>query len=99
VRSRKLAFQGIIRRALAQRPFFGSIFWMRPRGKLNQVLAVEGRSCIRGDIDRAQRFPGRRIEGVQPVSRSEPDVPAVVRDAVHVVDTRKGSILTNDFDR
>src|SRR5262249_29209807 len=66
-------------------------------GELKQVLAVEGRSCIRGGIDRAQRLPARGIEGVKPVSGSKPDVLTVIRDSMYVVDTRKGSILTNDF--
>jgi len=79
------------------RPVFGSIFWMRSSASLKQVLAVEGRSCMRGDIDRAQRLPARRIEGVQLVSSSKPDVLTVIRDSVHVVGTRKGSILTDDF--
>ena len=29
-------------------------------GDLKQVLAVEGRACMRGDVDRAQRLPARR---------------------------------------
>jgi hypothetical protein len=33
-------------------------------GDLIQVLAVEGRACMRGDIDRAQHLSARRIEGV-----------------------------------
>ena len=68
-------------------------------GDLKQVLAVEGRSRMRGDIDRAQRLPARRIEGVQLVSGSKPDVLTVIRDPMHAVDTRKGSILTEDFGR
>ncbi len=43
-------------------------------GDLEQVLAVEGGSGMRGDIDRAQRLPARRIEGVQPVAGGEPDM-------------------------
>jgi hypothetical protein len=39
-------------------------------GDLKQVLAVECRSCMRSDINRAQHFPARRIEGVQLVSES-----------------------------
>jgi hypothetical protein len=66
-------------------------------GELKQVLAVEGRSCIRGDIDLAQRLAARRIEGVQLVSGSEPDVLTVIRDSMHGLDTRKGSILTDDL--
>ena len=37
-------------------------------GELKQVPAVEGRTCRRGDIDRAHHLPARRIEGVQLVS-------------------------------
>jgi hypothetical protein len=66
-------------------------------GELKQVLAVESRSCMRSDIDRAQHLPARRIEGLQRVSRRKPDVVAVVRDSMHVVDTRKWSIFTNDL--
>ncbi len=61
------------------------------------MLAVEGRSCVRGDINRAQHLPTRRIEGVQLVSSGEPDVLTVKRNPMHVVDTRKGPIFTEDF--
>src|SRR5262249_51883545 len=44
-------------------------------GELKQVLAVEGRSRMPGDIDRAYRLPARGIEGVQLVSGRKPDVP------------------------
>ena len=43
-------------------------------GDLEQVLAVEGRSRMRGDIDRARRLPLVGIEGVEPVAGGEPDV-------------------------
>ena len=59
-------------------------------GDLKQVLAVEGRSCMRGDIDRAHRLSALGIEGVQPVSGRKPDVLAVKRDAMHAVDPGKG---------
>jgi hypothetical protein len=69
-------------------------------GDLKQVLlAVERRSCMCGDINRAHRLPARRIEGVQLVSSSKPDLLTVIRDPMHAVDTRKGSILTDDFSR
>src|SRR5262245_40089157 len=68
-------------------------------GDLIQVPAVEGRACVRGDIDRAQQLAAHRIEGVQLVSGSKPDVLTVVRDPMHLVDTRKGTILTDDFGR
>ena len=63
------------------------------------MLAVEGRSRIRGDIDRAQRLPARGIEGEQLLSGGKPDVLTVERDAIHVVDTRKGTILSDNFGR
>src|SRR5258708_1674078 len=66
-------------------------------GELKQVLAVEGRSCMRGDSDRAQYLPARRIQSVQLVSSRKPDVLAVIRDAMHVVGTRKGSVFTDDL--
>jgi hypothetical protein len=68
-------------------------------GELKEVLAVEGRSRIPGDIDRAHRLPARKIEGVELLSGCKPDVPTVKRDPMHVVDIRKGSILTQDFGR
>src|SRR5215472_10928835 len=67
--------------------------------ELKEMPAVEGRSCMRGDIDRAHRLPARRIEGVELLSRRKPDVPTVKRNPVHVVDTQKGSIFTQDFGR
>ena len=66
-------------------------------GDLKQVLAVEGRSCMRGDIDRAHRLAALRIEGVQLVAGRKPDVLAVERDAMHLVDAGKGAILAEDF--
>src|SRR5207248_942934 len=68
-------------------------------GELKQVLAVEGRSCMRGDIDRAHRLAARRIEGVQLTPGRKPDVLTVKRNPMYVVDTRKGSILTENFGR
>jgi hypothetical protein len=66
-------------------------------GDLKQVLAVESRPCMRGNIDRAQRLPACRIEGLQCVSGSKPDLLTVKRDAMHMVDPWKGSILTDDL--
>jgi hypothetical protein len=61
------------------------------------VLTVEGRACVRGDIKRAQHLPTRRIEGVQLVSGSKPDMLTVKCDPMHMVDPRKGAVLTEDF--
>ena len=61
------------------------------------MLAVERRSCVRGDIDRPQRLAARRVERVQLVASSEPDVLAVIRDAMHLIGTGEGPVLTNDF--
>src|SRR5581483_11428672 len=65
---------------------------------LIEVLAVEGRSSIRGDIDRAQHLSARRIQRIQLVSGCKPDMLAVIRDPMHLVHARKGSILTDDLD-
>ena len=51
-------------------------------GDLKQVLAVEGGSGMRGDIDRARRLAALRIEGVQLVAGGKPDVPTVKRHAM-----------------
>jgi hypothetical protein len=66
-------------------------------GQLKQVLAVEGRSRVRGDIDRSDHVSARRIEGAQPVSGGKPDPLTVIRDSAHASDTRKGSVLSNDL--
>src|SRR5437879_8173038 len=66
-------------------------------GDLKQVPAVERGSRMRGDIERAQRLPARRIERLQLFSRSNPDTRTVIRDTSHVVDTWKRSVLTDDF--
>jgi hypothetical protein len=41
-------------------------------------------SCRYREFVRAQRLPTRRIEGVQPVSSSKPDVLTVIRDSIDV---------------
>jgi hypothetical protein len=66
-------------------------------GDLKQMVTVECRACICGDINRAQYLPACRIEGVQLVSGSKPDSLTIVRDAMHAVGTRKGSVLVDDF--
>src|SRR5258707_1382634 len=68
-------------------------------GDLEQVPAVEGGACMRGDIERAQRLAARRIEGLQSVSGSDPHMLAVIRDAAHFLDTWKGSVFTDDCGR
>jgi len=66
-------------------------------GDLKQVLAVEGGSCMRSDVDGTLHLPTRRIERVQLVPRSKPDVLPVIRDTMDSVGTWKRTILTNDF--
>src|SRR6516165_488719 len=66
-------------------------------GDLKQVLAVESRSCMRGDIERALHLPTRRVESVQFVSRSKPDVLSVISDTMDSGGTWEGAILPNDF--
>ena len=57
-------------------------------GNLKQVLAVEGRSCMRGDIDRAHRFSTLWVEGAQLVSGRKPHVLTVKRHTMHMVGFR-----------
>jgi glyoxylase-like metal-dependent hydrolase (beta-lactamase superfamily II) len=66
-------------------------------GELKQVLAVEGRSGVRGDVDRAQHFAALGIEGIQLFSSGKPDLLAVVRDSSHALGTREGAVLADDF--
>jgi len=66
-------------------------------GELKQVLAVVGGSRMRGGLDRTQRLPAGRIEGVQRISRCKPDVLTVVGDSVYVVYAREGSIFTDNL--
>jgi hypothetical protein len=66
-------------------------------GDLKQVRAIERRSCMCGNVDRAQGFPALGIEVDQLVPGSQPDALAVIRDAMHMLDARKGTILPHDF--
>jgi len=66
-------------------------------GDLEQVLSVERRSRMRGDIERAHYFPAFGIHGVQPVAGGEPYSLSVKADPVHAVDFGKGAIFANDF--
>jgi hypothetical protein len=66
-------------------------------GNLKQIATVEGRPGMRGHIDRAQRLSARGIQRVQRVASGEPDALTVVGDAMHVVDARKRSVLTDDL--
>ena len=68
-------------------------------GDLIEVPSVEGRSSMRGDINRPQRFAARRIEGGQLASGRKPDLLTVIGDSMHMIDTRKGSIFTENFGR
>src|SRR5262249_48703475 len=68
-------------------------------GDLKQMLAVECGAGARRDIERARNRAARRIERVQPLAGGEPDVPAVEREPVHVVDAREGSVLADDVGR
>jgi hypothetical protein len=66
-------------------------------GDLIQVLAIEGGSRVRGDIDRALRLPARGIQGVELVSGGKPDVLTVKRNPIHALESRKGSIFAEDL--
>src|SRR5579883_2095610 len=64
---------------------------------LEQVMPVERRARVRGDVDGAQGFSALRIERVQSVAGGEPDVPPVVSDAVDLFGVRKRAVLVDDF--
>ena len=66
-------------------------------GDLIKVPAVECRSGVRGNADRAHHPAARRIERVQPVSGRKPDMPTIEGDAMDMVGVRKGSIFSNNF--
>src|SRR6185503_20352875 len=68
-------------------------------GQLKQVRAVEGRSRMRGDVNRAQHLSVDRVEGVQRVTGGKPDMLSVIRHAMYVVQARKRSILAHDLGR
>jgi hypothetical protein len=62
-----------------------------------QAWAGEGRSGMRGDVDRAQHLPTIGIEGVQLVASSKPDMLTVIRDSSDVGDPREGAVLAHDL--
>jgi len=66
-------------------------------GDLVQVPAVEGGARMRGDIERAHRFPARRVDRVQRVAGRDPDIGAVISDPSHIRDIRKGAVFADDF--
>ena len=65
-------------------------------GELKEMLPVERRPSMCGDVDRAHHLTARRIERGELVSGGEPHVLTVVRDSAHIVETRKRSVLTGD---
>jgi len=66
-------------------------------GDLKQVLAIESRSCVRRDLDRAHHLSARWIEGIQLVARCKPDLLTVIANSMHAVSSREGAILLDDF--
>src|SRR5262249_24922513 len=66
-------------------------------GDLEQVLAIEGGSRVCGDVDRAHRLAGLRIEGVQLVAGRNPDGAAVECAAGPRVGAREGTILAENL--
>src|SRR5688572_26266761 len=66
-------------------------------GYLEQVLAIEGCSCMRGHIDAANGFAACRIHGIQFVAAGKPHSLAVKRYTMHLLDAWKRAIFTYDF--
>jgi hypothetical protein len=67
------------------------------RSSARWVLAIEGRSGVRRDIDRALRLPPRGIEGVQLVSGRRECRWAVLLSLKSLVETGKGAPEPNDI--
>ena len=65
---------------------------------LVEVLAVEGRPGVAGDVERAHALAGRRLEGVQLLAAGEPDQAAVEADAVRRA-ARPGRVRTRGRSR
>jgi hypothetical protein len=61
------------------------------------VLSVEGRPCVRGDVERADDLPGVWIEGVQPVAGGEPHPLPVEADAVHGRHASEGTVFAKNL--
>jgi hypothetical protein len=61
------------------------------------MLAVECRAGMSGDVDGAHRLAACGIECVEFVAGCEPDLRAVIGDAVHAVDALEGAIFADDF--
>ncbi|UCF53897.1 MAG: hypothetical protein JSV48_05910 [Bradyrhizobium sp.] len=61
------------------------------------MTAVESRARMRGDIDGAGDLAAGRIDRIQLVTGCEPDMGAVIGDAVHGLDARKRPILRDDL--
>src|SRR6185436_1557274 len=68
-------------------------------GDLIEVPAVERGARVRGHVDRSCDLAARWFERIEPVARGEPHVLAVERYAVDFVDTRKGTVLAENFGR
>src|SRR6516225_8568485 len=66
-------------------------------GNLKQMLAVKRRSGTGCDIDLTHRLSARGVERVQLVARRKPDVLSVIGDAIHALDARKGTVLSDNF--
>src|SRR5450631_544038 len=65
-------------------------------GDLEQVLAVKGGSRMRGNIERAHRFPARGVDRVQRVAGRDPDMGPVIADTSDIRDIRKGAVFADD---
>ena len=66
-------------------------------GDLIQMPAVERRSRMRGDIDRAQRVSTFGIERLELCSAGKPDVLTIKRHPIDAVGPGKGAVFTEDF--
>ena len=65
---------------------------------LKEMMPIEGCPGMRRDVEGSQRLTAPRIEGLEGLPCSKPDLLTVVGHAVHVLDAWK-RVLTKDFGR
>ncbi|KAG1244808.1 hypothetical protein G6F65_021601 [Rhizopus arrhizus] len=68
-----------------------------PVGDLIEILAVKGRAGAGRDVQRARGFAATGIQRDELLTCREPDLLAIERDAMHVVDAGERAVFTEDF--
>jgi len=66
-------------------------------GDLVEMAPVEGGAGMGGDVDRPHQRAALGIDGIERFSGGEPEVLAVVGDAVHLLHAGKGAVFAKDM--